>query len=172
MANPITATDLAASLPLADVHLPNIPGYWPLTWGWWLCIAAILIVISVAFFLIRKHLMKQRARKEALQQLKHFNNPEQLGNINLLLRQTAMSYYPRQQVASLTGEQWLSFLDQHLSNKHQGFISLSSYWQRGLFSPQGLELNEFRKCYKQAAIWLKKAQFPSSSNQIMEASDV
>lgn len=162
MANSASAQDFAASLPLADIHLPAEPGYWPLAWGWWACILAVLLTVAVLVYLVSQHRIKQRARKEALRQLKHLDDPAQFGNINLLLRQTAMSYYPRKNVAGLTGDQWLSFLDSHLAEKHRGFVSISEEWQRGIFSPQGLEPSAFSQCYKQASIWLKRAKLPAS----------
>ena len=175
MADPITANNVAAPLPLADIHLPPVPGYWPLAWGWWLCI--LIVLVGFVFFMVkfRQHKQQQQARKEALIHLKDLHNPAKFSEINLLLRQTAMSYYPRQHVASLTGQHWLAFLDSQLADKHRGFVALSENWQQGLFSPQGLEQYAFNNCYQQAAVWLKKAQFPtkgqhSPANQ--EASNV
>ncbi|MGF1689002.1 DUF4381 domain-containing protein, partial [Photobacterium japonica] len=43
MANPST-TPL---LPLADIHLPEAPGFWPLAWGWWGM--SVIVLLAVAF---------------------------------------------------------------------------------------------------------------------------
>lgn len=175
MADQMTPNDIAASLPLADVHLPPIPGFWPLSWEWWLCIVAAVVGLFFLVFKLRQHLKQQKARKEALQQLKRLNNPVRLNEINLLLRQTAMTYYSRQQVASLTGKQWLSFLDNQLAEKHRGFVALSDDWQQGLFSARELEQYAFNECYQQATLWLKKAQLPAYGQHqpsAAEASDV
>ncbi|MCW8330198.1 DUF4381 domain-containing protein [Photobacterium sp. SDRW27] len=161
MADPISANNMAASLPLADVHLPPAPGFWPLAWGWWLCILIALAGLFFLIFKLKQHLQQQEARKEALLHLKKMNNPSQFNEINLLLRQTAMTYYPREQVAGLTGQHWLAFLDSQLKEQHRGFIALSDNWQQGLFSPQGLEQLAFSNCYQQAERWLKKAHFPA-----------
>ncbi|UTV30352.1 DUF4381 domain-containing protein [Photobacterium atrarenae] len=157
--------NMASTLPLADIHLPQAPGYWPLAWGWWVCgIIALCLLVSGLFVLlrtIRNNRAKQRARREALRRLKTYTDPGTLNAINLLLRQTAMSYYSRQQVASLTGEQWLIFLDRHLTDDQQGFSKLSEPWSQGLFSGQALEPQDFQRCYRQAELWLKNAQLPS-----------
>ena len=175
MADQMTPNDIAASLPLADIHLSPVPGFWPLSWGWWLCIAAAVITLLVLIVKVRQHLIQQKARKEALRLLKNLNKPEQFNEINLLLRQTAMTYFSRQHVASLTGEQWLSFLDHQLAEKHRGFVALSSDWQQGLFSSHGVEQSAFNQCYQQAKLWLTKARLPANGQHqpvATEAADV
>lgn len=158
--------DMASTLPLADLHLPPPPGYWPLAWGWWIggLIGLCLLAGGLLwlFRVISKRRAQQKARLEALRRLKTYTDPGALNAINLLLRQTAMSYYARQQVASLTGKQWLLFLDRHLTPPHQGFASLSDCWNQGLFSGQPLDPQDFQRCYQQAERWLKKAQLPLS----------
>ena len=161
MTEPATINALAASLPLADIHLQPAPGYWPPGWGWWLCLLATFAVLAYGITKLRQHRNRQLARREAMQQLRQLNSPARFNEINLLLRQAAMSYYPRRHVAGLTGGDWLAFLDSHLAEKHSGFVALSDSWQQGLFSPRGLEQPVFDKCYRQAALWLKKARLPA-----------
>lgn len=172
MADPMTPNDIAASLPLADVHLSPAPGIWPLAWGWWLCIAAAVVVLILLALKLRQHLKQQKARKEALRLLKSLNSPEQFSDINLLLRQTAMTYFSRRYVASLTGEQWLLFLDQQLAEKHRGFVALSAEWQHGLFSGKGIEQFAFNQCYQQAKLWLSKARLPADSQHLPAKAEV
>ena len=71
----------------------------------------------------------------------------------------AMTYRPRQHVAGLTGEKWLVFLDAQLPMKETGFVTLSSEWQQGLFSPTPLSEEQFDACLHQAKVWIKKARF-------------
>ena len=147
------------SLPLADIHLPAAPGLWPLAWGWWVCL--VIAVIAVVFLgrLCWRHRQQNRARREALLQLQRLTQPNQFGELNQLLRQMAMTYRSRQQVAGLTGEHWLSFLDAQLPMKHTGFMALSDEWQQGLFSPTPLSEKQYTACLQQATVWIKKAQF-------------
>ncbi|UXI03796.1 DUF4381 domain-containing protein [Photobacterium sp. TY1-4] len=161
--------DLPTPLPLADIHLPDAPDYWPLAWGWWVCLFIGLCLLIGGLWMgirhIRQSRQQQRARKEALRRLPDFNQPDALNAINLLLRQTAMSYYPRQQVASLTGAQWLAFLDTHLPPSTQSFAALSEHWHRGIFSKQALDPQDFQHCYQQAERWLKTARLPALQRQ-------
>ena len=115
-----------AELPLRDLHLPEAIGWWPLAPGWWgvIAVAASLLVVLL------RHLMKRRARgaarRHALKQLQrycsdytHHHNAVQLGTeLSELLRRTMLAYAPRAEVAGLTGEAWLRWLDRDLDRSH------------------------------------------------------
>lgn len=127
-------------LPLRDIHLPEAVSWWPPAIGWWL-LALLLVVIVLAYFLIR--FLRQRAsatnyKKMALQAFQQIRKNEQqdpmllLREISQLLRRIALSYLPRQQVASLTGQQWIEQLNQLsatevFSQQDAELISQASY---------------------------------------------
>ena len=105
-------------LQLKDIHLPPAPGIWPLALGWWLLLVILLIFIVWMFFvsrkllLIRKHkrmLLKEMTQLE--QKLKDSPDKETITDTNILLRRIALAYYPEEKIASLTGANWLAFLD-------------------------------------------------------------
>jgi hypothetical protein len=110
-------------IPLRDLHLPEAVGWWPLAPGWWVLIA--LAVIALAFAVRGWWRVRARgaARRFALRQLKDIErefeqhkNPVAFGaNLSALLRRTMLAYAPRQDVAGLTGEAWLEWLDQGLA---------------------------------------------------------
>ena len=160
------------TLPLADIHLPDAPGVWPLAWGWWVAILLAVILITYLVQVFKKHQSYNLARREALQQLACLKSPESFNQVNLLLRQVAMSYHSREYVAGLTGQSWLSFLDQHLAPKDQGFTRLSEIWQKGLFSPAPLEKEQFAMCYQQARKWIRKAKFHTLPDVSKESGNV
>ncbi|MGF1726178.1 DUF4381 domain-containing protein [Photobacterium nomapromontoriensis] len=168
MANPTTVQ----TLPLADLHLPNAPSFWPLSWGWWLCLLFAIALLVVAMHWIQRKKLHNQARREAIKLLKGLNSPAQFDKLNLLLRQMALTYQPRQHVAGLTGEQWLCYLDQQLPVKHRGFMALSAEWQQGLFSAAPLTPDQFNACYQQAKIWIARANFVQSSTKRQEGQHV
>ena len=109
-------------IPIRDLHLPEAIGWWPLAPGWWLLIA--LAVIGLAL-LIRQYLRRRArgaARRHALQQLKdltaeyeeHRDAVRFSAALSELLRRTMLAYAPRQEVAGLTGDAWLAWLDRDL----------------------------------------------------------
>jgi hypothetical protein len=109
-------------LPLRDLHLPEAIGWWPLAPGWWLLIAIALVGLGYLllrawrtrqFHAPRRHAIRELARVEA-QYLKN-HDPVLLGQqLSELLRRGMLAYAPRHEVAGLTGESWLAWLDQDL----------------------------------------------------------
>lgn len=109
-------------LPLRDIHLPNAVSWWPLATGWWVFIICLILLLLTAlyFFYLKPKTVKPPAYKKiALHQLQSLrqicqqsNSRECLSEISSLLRRTAISFYPREQVASLTGMAWINTLNQ------------------------------------------------------------
>ena len=110
--------DPQQSLQLKDIHLPGDPSIWPLALGWWLLFALALFFMILLFFKIRKYLSlknhKKRLHNEYMileQKLTQAPDKNLIAETNVLLRRLALVYYPNDNVASLTGSDWLSFLD-------------------------------------------------------------
>lgn len=110
-------------IPLRDLHLPEAVGWWPLAPGWWILIALLLIALG---FLLRAWLRERArgaARRYALRELSAIErqyeegrNPVEFGaRLSELLRRTMLAYAPRHDVAGLTGDAWLAWLDEGLA---------------------------------------------------------
>ena len=109
-------------IPLRELHLPMTIGWWPLAPAWWVVIALGAIGLG---WLIRQYLRTRAqgaARRHALRQLelldaryKIHGNAVVFGTeLSELVRRTMLAYAPRGEVAGLTGEAWLAWLDQDL----------------------------------------------------------
>lgn len=109
-------------LPLRDIRLPPPIGWWPPAPGWWLLAVCVPLLIWLGFKLYKK-MTRQTAVKSArklLRQIQLDADTEallKLAALSQLLRRVAISLAPRQQTASLTGAEWLSYLDRTLSTK-------------------------------------------------------
>jgi len=109
-------------IPLRDLHLPEAIGWWPLAPGWWLLIAIVLVGLGYLllrawrvrqFHAPRRHAIAELAGLEA-RYLSH-HDPVLLGQqLSELLRRGMLAYAPRHEVAGLTGESWLAWLDRGL----------------------------------------------------------
>ena len=104
---------------LKDIHLPADPSIWPLALGWWLLlvvclVVAVWLVLTIRkYFCIKKHkrmLFDELAQLET--KLKESPSKSLVAETNILLRRLALAYYPNASVASLTGGDWLNFLDE------------------------------------------------------------
>ena len=107
-------------LPLKDIHLPEAIGWWPPAIGWWLVVILILLLIVFLYWLYKRLTRKTaiKAAKKNLNAIKHnpaLDNNAKLRELSMLVRRVAVSVNPRTEVASLTGRQWLAFLDQSVT---------------------------------------------------------
>ena len=157
--NPSTMNEL----PLRDIHLPDAVSWWPPAIGWWILpfiIAAIAYGIY-KFIQIKKQQQKTAYRKMALKELSqiksNFSNQapgvECLRAISQLLRRIALSYLPREKVASLTGTQWVSQLN-HLAQQATFTSTHTELLLHGPYQQQiDFDQNElFTSCEK----WIKQ----------------
>ncbi len=101
------------NLPLRDIHLPMDIGYWPPAPGWWLLLG-LLVFCVLGLLLWVRFRRRRRLRRIALRQLNQLqplSGGELATALSRLLRQAAISHYPRHEVAGLNGPSWLEFLD-------------------------------------------------------------
>ncbi|MEL7185741.1 MAG: DUF4381 domain-containing protein [Pseudomonadota bacterium] len=109
-------------LPLRDLHLPEAVGWWPLAPGWWVlagCLAILAAWQGYRWLQRRRYLAPQRYALRELAQLEatylQKRDPVTLGkNLSNLLRRAMLAYAPRDEVAGLTGDAWLEWLDRDL----------------------------------------------------------
>ena len=128
-----------SQLPLRDIHLPETIGWWPPAMGWWILVFAIPLLIFLFIFLY-KRLNRHTAIKTAkrlLQTIKlntKISNEQKLTELSMLIRRTAISVFPRADVASLTGKAWLKFLDNSLDKprftEEGGVLLTDSVYQK------------------------------------------
>jgi hypothetical protein len=107
-------------LHLKDIHLPEPIGWWPPAFGWWL-LAILMPLLIVFLYCLYKRLTRKTAIKTAknhlaaIKQNPALDNSKKLHELSMLIRRAAITVNPRTEVASLTGRQWLTFLDKSLT---------------------------------------------------------
>lgn len=125
-------------LPLRDIHLPAPVGWWPPAPGWWVALALLAALIGLAVILVRRW-RRQTLAKLGVAELKAIEEAdlptsEKLRRLSILLRRVGLSAYPRTDVAGLTGEAWLKWLDQALGrpdfSEGPGRLLLTGPYQR------------------------------------------
>ena len=107
-----------ATLDLRDIHAAAPPAFWPPAPGWWV-VAALLIAILVltTVWCFRRYRL-YRLKIQIMDEIETISNCSTentevfTARLSMLLRRIALRQYPRERVASLTGSDWLRFLDE------------------------------------------------------------
>ena len=116
-------------IPIRDLHLPEAIGWWPLAPGWWILLVVILAGLAWGLHRFLRTRARSAARRQALRRLEALladyerdRDPAAFGaEVSQLLRRTMLAYAPRNEVAGLTGDAWLAWLDRDLA--HPQFVS-------------------------------------------------
>jgi len=106
-------------LQLHDIHLPAGPGWWPPAPGWWVVGIVLLLLLLWSGIKLFNWYRIKRWRHKLLKEFSQFHNKidqmddsEFVTEISSHLRQLSLILFPANDVASLTGNSWLTFLDE------------------------------------------------------------
>ena len=106
---------------LRDIHLPDPVSWWPPAIGWWLVAASLLLTVAGVIWWRRRQNARRRApetiaRRELVRLrtawTEHGDAQRLIGDLSTWLRRVGMSVSSRQKAASLTGAEWLAYLDE------------------------------------------------------------
>ncbi|MCC2615165.1 DUF4381 domain-containing protein [Aestuariibacter halophilus] len=111
---------------LKDIHVPADVSWWPLAPGWWVLLAILVLsIVALIVWQVRRY-RHRRALRQALAALSALR-PEQDDwpvQAYQLVKQLALSYYAREEVAGLYGARWYRYLASALPGSEQTtFIS-------------------------------------------------
>jgi len=147
-------TDTPTLHQMQDVVLPSPISWWPLAPGWWVLLGGMLIVSLLLLIALHRQWRRNAYRRAGLRELEAA--PDIISVTNLLKR-IALAVYPRETVASLTGERWIAWLEQtgaeSVSANVRPLLIASLYdgWGQGTIP---IELRRF------ARSWIKEHRRP------------
>ncbi len=128
------------SLNLEPLILPDPPHWLPLAWGGWAMLAGIIIAVLGLILFFRWRAKRLRAKKTALRLLTHPLDPHTPSSAMEILRQATLSYFPREEIAQLTGSAWYEFLDSH--TKETRFVDKQQQWREALYQKSSPEQHQ------------------------------
>lgn len=103
-----------ANIDLHDIHGAPPPEFWPPAPGWWILAGIVLVVLTIIVWRAFRTWRRRHQRARILNELNDLSavSVEQLATrISMLLRRVALMCFARHDVASLSGHDWLAFLD-------------------------------------------------------------
>jgi hypothetical protein len=92
---------------LRDIVIPDAPPFWPPAAGAWVAlgmVAAILLLVAWRLHTVRN---RNAYRKAGLMLL---GSVQTAYDVSVVLKRVALAVFPREQVASLYGDDWAGFL--------------------------------------------------------------
>lgn len=115
---------------LKDIHLPQAISWWPLAPGWFVLLAVLCGLLIYLFYLFYQKTKQKYVVKYALTKLKRLAKEDPsdrnlAAEISTLIRRTALHYFNRTEIAGLTGQAWLEFLNR--SGNTQQFTTAAGY---------------------------------------------
>lgn len=151
---------MPTSNPLADLRdiiLPTQGEHSLPALGWWLLGGLVILVIIASIWLFWRYWHNRRFQRIALRQLADLESAEASAQaVNQLLKQTAQSYFARQQVASLSGDKWFEFLNSQTASPIFTTSQIETL-QRQFYAQEQTATTEQINATRQ---WLKKALPP------------
>jgi hypothetical protein len=97
---------------LHDYYQPAPPPWIPQTIGWYILFTIIALLLIWLLFRAVRRWFANRYRREALRELATAT-PDQF---SVLLKRVALAAWPREKVASLSGDDWLNFLSKSVKD--------------------------------------------------------
>ncbi|REL30161.1 DUF4381 domain-containing protein [Thalassotalea euphylliae] len=101
---------------LKDIHLPEQVTNLPIAPGWWLLL---MLIIGFCIWAVLAFIRYRKVRKTQRQLLTALSSSATLESSNQLLKLALISYFPRQETASLFGRELRAFLVAALPLKKQ-----------------------------------------------------
>ena len=130
---------------LADIETLPPVSWWPPAPGWYLVMAAVLVLGVTALVAVWRRRQGNAYRAAALGELNRVvREPAGLPRIAQILKRTALVRMPRQNIAGLSGEEWLHWLQQSgngvtFTDKSRQLLSEKLY---GTGQPSAQEIDE------------------------------
>lgn len=163
MKAPVPTADPALSQ-LRDIHLPKPIGWWPLAPGWYFLGIFIIAFTVVITYAIRRHVLIGRPKRQALRllttyQRDYLERPDvslNAARVSELLKRVALVYFPREKVAGLQGDAWITFLNE--TSKGLDFKKVDQALLEAPYHPN--VKSDLSLLFTMARLWIRQRRKP------------
>ena len=134
---------------LRDIVIPDAPPFWPPATGAWVAlgmVAAILLLVAWRLHTVRNRNAYRKAGVTLL------GSAATAYDVSVVLKRVALAVFPREQVASLYGDDWAAFLHKTCPR---------SYFKPLVSSDPGAKPNE--ELVELASTWIQHHRVPRAT---------
>jgi hypothetical protein len=159
--------DPASLQNMNDIVEPAAIGLWPLAPGVWLVVALVMLwaVVGVVtlWFRFRQNAYRRAGLRELGNIRLRMDTPDgrQLAvqELSALLKRVALTAFPRKEVAALSGEDWLAFLDASSGggwfSSYPGSLLGESVYRSSKFSMK-VSVRQMNDLFRLAEKWIQR----------------
>lgn len=101
-----------------EIVVPDLVAFTPETWGWYLLFGLLAVAVTAGIFRALHRYRRNAYRRAALVELRDLRSaaggPERaqaVARLPVLLKRAALAAFSRHEVAGLSGDAWLAFLE-------------------------------------------------------------
>ncbi len=146
---------------IQEVLPPEPVSWWPQTSGWLVAVALLLAWLAWRGWRAWRRWQRDRYRREALAALASVGGDPaaRLQAIAAILKMAALAAYPRREVAPLSGDAWLAWLESRgtaFCDSSRMLLGEAQYRQ-----PSSLEPEELDRLVADCAAWVRQHPEPS-----------
>ena len=146
---------------LHDIVAPAPVPFWPPAPGWWWVFAFLVAGAVIGLGFVFVWWQRNRYRREALSEWRRCDallisgarRAEAIASLATLMKRVALSKFPREQVASLTGGSWLEFL------RYSGGAEQAGEWlEQVSYDPRiagGVDERKAKEISAQVEAWIR-----------------
>lgn len=134
---------------LRDIVIPDAPPYWPPAAGAWVVLGMVVAILLLVAWRLRAVRNRNAYRKAGLLLL---GNAETAYDVSVVLKRVALAVFPREQVASLYGNDWAAFLHKTCPR---------SYFNALISSDSGAEPSD--ELVELANTWIRHHRVPKAA---------
>lgn len=166
MQMPATANPLDQ---LKDIHTPDAIGLWPPAIGWYLVLIFLIAVLVLAGVMLWRRWQQNAYRRAALRECDEIEREITAGSdcraaairIATLLKRTALSVFPRGEVAPLSGDAWILFLESNASETRFSIASSQLLIEASFRESPPDNQSDVAQLLIEARQWIRKHQRPN-----------
>ena len=139
-------TDATSLDRLHDIIMPAPVPWWPLAPGWYWVLGLLVVMLLAALITglirwqhnrYRREALAELARQEVALQNADLRSPALL-SLAELLKRTAVTAFPREDVATLTGPKWFEFLD-YTARGSRFHDALGAMLENAIYDPRAVD---------------------------------